>query len=144
MRLFREWVDEHSLAIQGTLGTVVRGPDFSSKESTAKPLVRALRYTFMNNAHDIEFNHHDRFMGDHTGLCSSEELEEFIEDHDSYPHHWLMHFIHAAEIVGYLHPDRNIARFWLNFYFRMCSSFHMTFETKIEMLERLKEMRASK
>lgn len=141
MRLMREWVDEHSLAIQGTLATIVRGPDNSDKESTAKPLVRALRYTFMNNAHDIEFNHHDKFMGDHTGLCDPEQLEYFIENHDAYSHHWLMHFIHAAEIIGYLHPDRNISQFWRQFYFKMCDSMHMLYESKNEMLDRLAEKR---
>lgn len=144
MRLFRDWVDEYSLAIQGTLGTVVRGPDGSSKESIAKPLVRALRFTFMNNAHDVEFNHHDKFMGDHTGLCSIEEVSKFYNDHDSFPHHWLMHFIHAAEIVGYLHPNTQIARFWLQFYTLMCDCMHMKTETKDEMIIRLQELRSNK
>ena len=36
----------------------------------------------------------------------------FFEDHDEYPHHFIMHLIHCSEVVGYKHPDIKIKNVW--------------------------------
>jgi len=133
--VLRDWVIEQPLAIQGTLVTGIRGPDGAPKYCPAKELVQAYRWTVMNNAHAKE--HAGSFMGDWTGIPSDEALRAFLKDHDSYSHHWMMHFIHCAEIVGYLHPDNMIRAWWSLFYESMCDAFHMGIETKDQMMRRL-------
>ncbi len=46
-------------------------------------------------------------------------VDHLIEASDELPHHWYMHYMHAAEIVGYNHPDQRIAQFWRGVYERM-------------------------
>jgi hypothetical protein len=67
------------------------------------------------------------------------EETQTVEDHDQYPHHWLMHMIHCAEIIGYLHSDITISEWWRNYYLAWCNVFHMLPETKELMLQRLRE-----
>lgn len=137
--VLRDWVIEQPLAIQGTLITAIRGPDGTPKITPAKQLVQAYRYTVLNNAHDREFA--GSFMGDWTGHPRSEVVEAFMASPDEYPHHWLMHFTHATEIVGYLHPDSKTRYHWKDFYYRVCSGLHMNPETKTQMLSRLESKR---
>ena len=138
--VIRDWAQQESLAIQGVLCTAVRGPDGMPKHDPAKPLVRALRYTFMNNAHDPGAKEDDDFMGDFTGLpLPRNAADEYFSNHDQDPHHWLMHFIHASEIIGYKHPDLEVREYWRRFYFRACQSFHMAPETSGQMAARLAE-----
>lgn len=146
MLLFRDWVGELSLAMQGTLATAVRGPDGCPKVDPAKDIICAYRWTIMNNAHQgvmtrdgLRAGHGDTFMGDWTGIPPSESRKAFLKSHDQYPHHWLMHLIHCAEIVGYGHPDANIRKWWRSFYEDFCDAFHMYPETREQMMERLKE-----
>lgn len=138
----------------------LRGPDGAPKECVAKELTRAMRAVLLRGAH---FKGHDEFMGDHSGLprpalinriykrfdgagrevdpvnSVNDVIEIFAESHDEYPHHWTMHLVHAAEIVGYLHPKYEVRQFWERFYLRMVRAFHMHPETLPQMLDRLRE-----
>jgi len=148
VKVVQDWCNEISLAEQGVLLLALRGPDGCSKESVAKKLTRALRGAVMVGAHPKGY---DVFMGDHSGLppvmYTGKEndsywwFEIFLNDHDQYPHHWLMHLVHAAEVLGYRHPDNNVRMHWLKFYTDMCDTFHMTPETEAEMTARLRERR---
>lgn len=140
MKITQDWLDPLSLAIQGTILCAVRGPDGMPKVCLGKELTRAFRAATMINAHS-KGTPGDDFMGDYSGYCSLELIEEFCEEHDQYPHHWLMHLIHAGEILGYLHPDQMVREFWHRFYIRMCRSFHMHPESLSEMMIRLREKR---
>jgi hypothetical protein len=64
---------------------------------------------------------------------------KFWHDHDEYPHHFIMHLVHCAEVLGYKHPDIEISSCWRTFYFAACESFHMHPETPEEMDERLND-----
>lgn len=137
MKITQDWMDPLSLAVQGVLTLALRGPDGAPKECDAKVLARAMRAVVLKGAH---FKGNDDFMGDHSGFCRPDEvIERFAESHDEYPHHWLMHMIHAAEIIGYLHYSEQVRTFWHKFYIRMVVAFHMQPETKEQMLWRLRE-----
>lgn len=81
----------------------------------------------------------DTFMGDWSGIPEHDSGAKLLKNHDHYPHHWLMHLIHCSEIIGYLHPNDKIQRWWHDFYLKWCNTFHMIAESKDEMLSRLKE-----
>lgn len=38
--------------------------------------------------------------------------EDYLKYVDELPHHFQLHFMHAAEILGYKHPDDVVRRFW--------------------------------
>ena len=64
-------------------------------------------------------------------------IEQFCNNIDHYPVHWLLHFTHACEIVGYRHPDSATARKWHCYYTTIVSAFHMNPETKEQLTTRL-------
>lgn len=136
LSVLRHWVHELTLQQQGTLICAIRGPDGVHKNDPCKPLVRAYRAIVMNNARKLGPN--NSFAGDGSGVCEAREIDAFFESTDQYPWHWKMHFIHAAEIVGYMHPDPEIAKFWLGIYTMMVTDLHLHCESKEEMLHRLR------
>lgn len=70
---------------------------------------------------------------------ASEAAKLFIDAHDEYPHHFTMHLLHSAEILGYKHPDLKTRRFWMKLYEQGCDAFHMYPETEKQMDIRLKD-----
>lgn len=134
--VLRPWVHELTLQMQGTLVCALRGPDGVHKEDPCKPLVRAFRSVVMNNARRLHPG--NTFAGDGSGVCPTEVIDKFFESIDQYPHHWYLHFLHAAEIVGYMHPDPKLAKFWLAFYTTGVIDLHLHVESKEELLHRLR------
>lgn len=136
MSVLRSWVTERlTLQMQGTILTAIRGPDNEAKESPSKPVVRAYRCVVLKNARNFEPG--DTFMGDGSGTITPEACRAFFKNHDQSPHHWIMHMIHSAEIVGYFHPNPEVARHWLGFYHKACDDLHMNPETKEQLTQRL-------
>jgi len=62
---------------------------------------------------------------------------DFLRGFDHYPLHWLLHFLHACEIVGYKHPDDEIRDAFSHLYGRLVKKFHLTPETEAELDARL-------
>jgi hypothetical protein len=58
-------------------------------------------------------------------------------DIDSYPQHFVAHTMHAAEIIGYKHPDQKMKSWWTCFYKKMVKGFHLNFETEQQLDVRL-------
>lgn len=69
----------------------------------------------------------------------------FLRSWDHYPNHYVMHFIHAAEIVGYYGPaaEPSFGVRWYNFYNKACNALHVTPETVIQLDERLNREEAA-
>lgn len=130
----QEWTLRLALRMQSLLMLAMRGPDGAPKHGTAKVLLRELRSVVLVPAFPGK---PDSFMGTQAGHCDWSVAEEFAENHDEYTHHWLMHFIHAAEVVGAFHPDNVVRAFWWNFYVRMCHAFHMNPEDHAALVSRL-------
>jgi len=140
--VLQPWVTELPLAMQGTLLLALRGPDNAPKEGLAKDLTRAYRAAILVNAHE-KGTPGDDFMGDYSGLPPNGEatIMAFRRDHDQYPHHWLLHLIHGAEIIGFFHVDGGrVTQFWLLFYIRMCGAMHMNPETITQCEKRLRSL----
>lgn len=136
MKITHDWMDDISLACQGVLMLAQRGPDGSKKETLGKQMTRAIRAACLRGAH---FKGHDDFMGNHSGMVDLEMAEYFINDHDEYPHHWLMHLIHAGHIIAVYHDDHEVRRFWRWFYMEMVKVFHMSAEADEDMIYRLRD-----
>ena len=82
-------------------------------------------------------NDNDFMWGDYSVF--EQFSKTFWSDHDEYPHHFIMHLIHCAEVVGYKHPKRLVRSTWKQFYFEACEAFHMRPETEKQLDKRLND-----
>ncbi len=64
-------------------------------------------------------------------------VQDFFAHADELPHHYLMHLMHGAQILGYKHPDERFRDRWFSFYRAMVHDLHLTMETEAQMDERL-------
>lgn len=134
--VIQDWVLRLGLRHQGVLMTAVRGLDTSPKEDPVKALVRVLRGAFLNC-----------FCGDPAKARSFIETVEPRElfqrmkavtsSFDHLPTHYLLHLMHAAEVIGYKHPDETIRGMWFGFYNTMCHKLHLNRETEEQLDARL-------
>ena len=73
-------------------------------------------------------------------------LDEYLLTLDELPHHFQLHFMHAAEILGYQHHLPEVRQWWHECYLRLVNDMHLRPETEDEMNRRLgdneKEWRA--
>lgn len=136
--VLHDWVHALPFQQQALLMTGMRGPDGSDKHNPAKVIVRFLRGAVLKPAGEWEGMNDNNFMWGDYGVFSL-WINRFFDDPDGYPHHFIMHLIHCAEVVGYKHPDGSIAIHWIRFYEAACDSFHMTPETEEEMDQRLND-----
>lgn len=130
--VIKAWVFQQPLRMQAVLLAAIRGCDGKSKEDKSKVIVRALRNVLMVNADPTNsFMHEDLTL---------EQVAEFVEDLDQYPTHFVTHLSHAAEIVGFKHPDSSVRGRWLDLYRKMVKSLHYNPETEAQLDIRLGEL----
>ena len=60
-------------------------------------------------------------------------VDDYLRELDALPHHFQMHFMHAAEILGYKHPDTETREWWSKVYLRLVNDKHVHPETEEEM-----------
>lgn len=63
--------------------------------------------------------------------------EDYLKYVDELPHHFQLHFMHAAEILGYKHPDDVVRRFWNTTYNMIVNDAHLLPESEATMDRRL-------
>lgn len=142
---------------QTVLLTAVRGPDGLPKYGGIKMLLRWYRRCVLLSAIDgrVLDNPIDPNGGSFTGpsLDGDDDLDpwcdrmlvhvnSYLRDLDAIPHHFQMHFMHAVEIVGYKHPDEQIALWWRQLYLRLVNDMHLHPESEEELDSRLGDTRA--
>lgn len=66
-----------------------------------------------------------------------EVIKGYLDNQDSLPLHFHLHFVHAAEILGYKHENERIRRWWNETYYRFCHDMHMAPETEAQLDYRL-------
>lgn len=151
--VLQDWVQELTLMQQSVLLTAVRGPDGSTKYGSIKMLLRWYRRCVLFSALDgiVLDNPRDSRGGSFTGPsvyinehhpCEWPEdmdrlVDDYIREMDAIPLHFHNHFMHAAEILGYKHPDEVIRKWWNNVYVRFAHSFHLYPESEEQMDSRL-------
>lgn len=153
--VLQPWVQELSLMQQTVLLTAIRGPDGMPKYGGVKMLLRWFRRCVLFSALDGVVLPTPCYAGggSFTGpSCEvveekhwSESMQAHVDDYlrnvDAMPHHFQMHFLHAAEILGYKHPDAVTRLFWFGVYRRLVNDFHLHMETEQELDSRLGDTR---
>jgi hypothetical protein len=138
-----EWVSDLPFQMQALLFTSMRGPDENNKHNPAKSMIRYMRGIVLKPAGNydttyIDVNDNDFMWGDYR--CFGSHADAFFYDHDNFPHHFIMHLAHCAEIVGYKFKDvPDIAECWMDFYLEVCNAFHMNPETEGQLDNRLND-----
>jgi len=141
--VLQPWVEELSFMKQSVLIAAVRGPDGIQKDHIAKVLLRWYRRCIMYSAFEgniVEDPYKEgggSFMGPIRGMELGDAVDEYLRCVDELPHHFQLHFMHAAEILGYDHPDTGIRSRWHHIYKRIVNDAHLNIETEAKMNKRL-------
>ena len=160
--VLQDWVCGLSFMQQSVLMAAVRGPDGIAKNHTAKVLLRWYRRCILLSAFDNcavnnpGYPGGGSFTGPSVGLSAMSKrlavsdvddhlwaeqmyghVKEYLSCVDELPHHFQLHFMHASEILGYLHPDDNIRMFWNTVYLMIVNDAHLAPEPFERMMKRL-------
>ena len=152
--VLQDWVMELTFMKQSVLLAAIRGPDGIQKNHVAKLMLRWYRRCILISAFEQEVitNPYHLGGGSFTGPSLPtlptvlqdrwpEYMDKVVDDYirtlDEIPHHFQLHFMHAAEIVGYDYPTAQIATWWGKTYYKICKDMHLNPETKEEMNYRL-------
>lgn len=151
----QEWTHTLPMMQQTVLLTAVRGPDGLPKYGSVKMLLRWYRRCVLLSAMDgkVLENPHDDNGGSFTGpslgvpierweVGMNTHVDAYLRELDAIPHHFHMHLMHAAEILGYKHPEPRVREWWLRVYARFVNDMHLHLETADEMDERLGDDRS--
>lgn len=167
----QRWVLQIPFMQQSVLFAAIRAPDGIRKNHPVKVLLRWYRRCVLLSAFDqraltdpfepgggsftgpFEFHHAAEF-GLWTGVPSSANCWEkqrpyvfnsmrnvYLNHVDELPHHFQLHFMHAAQIVGIHHTEESIARWWKEFYLMIVNDAHLHPETDEQMNRRLSDNR---
>ena len=160
MIVTQEWTHGLKLMQQTVLLTAVRGPDGVAKYHPCKYMLRwyrrcvllgALDKNVFTNPYDprggsftgpsyepTEAEQHEiRFGNPYWHAPMQKVFDRYLQSLDELPHHFQLHFMHAAEIVGYKHPDELIRSWWHYVYCELANDMHLTPETETELDFRL-------
>lgn len=144
----QDWVSELPIMQQSVLFAAIRNADGVAKKHKSKGLLRWYRRCILLSAFDGKAltNPNEPGGGSFTGTLSNDDndiwtLEQaadyFIDSRDEMTLHYFAHAMHAFEIVGYHHPDKEIAFFWSSLYVRMAHALHLYPELPDALNERL-------
>lgn len=128
----QSWLSELNWKQQTVVLTALRGCDGIEKENPSKIISRLMRGDILMNA-----DKSSSYMKRLTTWEVNEAIGNFFDDLDRYPIHFVTHLCHAAEIIGYKHPDNKLRLFWLGVYMEFCKAVHLTAETEEELDRRL-------
>lgn len=148
--VLQEWVEELTHMQQSVLMAAVRGPDGIRKDHPVKVLCRWLRRSFLLSAFDKRAltDPYEEGGGSFTGPCKTNDVRDlehakelYFRSLDELPHHFQLHLAHAAEILGYKHPDASIGNWWKQFYFDVAKDMHFNPETEQQLDYRLGDVK---
>lgn len=140
----QDWTIRLTIMQQSVLMSAVRGPDGIRKDHPVKVLCRWFRRSILISAFEGKpiLDPYTKGGGSFTGpLDVSKSIHDYIDIYlrhvDELPHHFQLHLMHAAEIVGYKHPDEMVRKFWHTFYLRVVNDAHLMPESEEAMDKRL-------
>lgn len=140
--VLKAWVMDLGLREQGTLMTAIRGCDLSPKyplDSPEKNVTAFIRCAVM-----VAFD--PREIDAAKGCFMQTKLDQTfkLSSLEQYPLHWVIHVLHALEIIGYRSIEFEFAQQARAAYLKMVQALHLNPETVEEMAARLSEDRVKK
>ena len=155
--VLQDWILNLTFMQQSVLLTALRGPDTINKNHISKLLIRWMRRCILKSAFDqatltnpyypgggsftgpsIPKSPTVNYIGNYPWEFQMNDLvKQYLQTVDELPHHFQLHFMHSAEIIGYKHPDERISKWWKNCYHSLVNDLHLSPETKERMEWRL-------
>lgn len=149
--VLQDWVHGLTFMQQSVLIAAIRGPDGIRKDHPVKVLCRWLRRSVLISAFDRKplLDPYAPGGGSFTGPCKSDEVRDlnhamnlYLSTVDELPHHFQLHHLHAAEILGYKHCDPTVRDWWHKWYLRLVNDAHLFPEPEDLMDKRLGDFEA--
>jgi len=151
----QDWVHDLPFMQQSVLLTAVRGPDAVPKYHASKYIVRWCRRAILISsfARRPILNPYEADGGSFYGPSCAEppdglweplmdvRADEYVRSLDELPHHFQMHLMHAAEIIGYKHSNARVQKWWHGFYVRLVADMHLFPESMVDLDTRLGDRR---
>lgn len=137
MLVVGEWMSNLTLQQQSVILLGSRGPDGIAKHHPCKGVVQAYRATV------LRAGMYGRFL--RIGECGdsfmclrrfgneadwADDVKAYLASVDELPHHYHLHVIHGAQILGYKHPNSFFRSNWLHFYQCSVNNLHLEIEDK--------------
>jgi hypothetical protein len=142
-QVLQDWVMGLPLMQQSVLLSGIRGPDTLRKDHPAKMLMRWYRRAFLVCAFDqvVHFSSTEPCGGSFTGRVPDVSVvgAEYLHNVDEVPHHFHLHLMHGAQIIGHHCPYPVARDFWRHFYLLAVKDMHLEPESLVEMDERLSD-----
>lgn len=145
--VFQAWMFVLPMQQQSVLLLAARGPDGIGKFHATKDVVRFYRAAVLKAAYRGRSLAIDEEEG--TTFMTLENFsddawwrsitEAYFDHVDELPHHYHLHLMHGAEIIGYKHPMEIFRRRWLSFYLQACHDMHLHAESEEELDGRLND-----
>ena len=136
--VLQDWVMRLGLRLQGVLVSAIRGCDTVQRHDHSKVLARIYRGEILRT-HAGDPAKSKSFILAATIPETVDYMKKYLNDCDHMPIHYVMHFVHAAEILGYCHPDPERRDMWNSFYLVACRKYHMRPEPYAELIDRLEK-----
>ncbi|MBS3089123.1 hypothetical protein J4402_05130 [Candidatus Pacearchaeota archaeon] len=127
--VLKEWMAELPWKQQSVVLSSLRGPD-TSRPASVKILNRWLRGITQNNADSST---------DYMKNLAHPSVGDLQKDLEYCTMHYYCHLMHAMEIIGYNHPDKEIAETARGYYENMVLFLHLNPETKEQLNKRLED-----
>jgi len=138
----KEWLSDLPWKQQTVLLASFRGCDGLPKQDPSKVFTKAMRATLIKNADkNSTFQQNNEVLLDdeNKALIDDFFIDCSIGSMDAYPVHWMMHLLHAAEIVMYKCPIENYQMYWEYFYLTGVKALHLNPETEEQLDVRLSD-----
>jgi len=130
-KVLQNWMEELSWKQQSTILSSLRGPD-SYYSPNIKKISRWMRRITQNNADTSS-----PYMKNEELPC----IRELKKDIEFCSVHYLIHLLQGLEIVGYNHPDNQVAETAMKYYNDLVNRvLHLNPETKEQLEYRLKDL----
>jgi hypothetical protein len=136
--IFQDWVMRLGLRLQGVLVSAIRGCDTAHRHDDSKIRARVYRSEVLRS-HAGDPAKSKSFILAADVPTTVDYMGKFLNDCDHHPGHYVWHFLHAAEILGYYHPDPERRDIWNSFYLVGCRKYHVKPESSEELIARLEE-----
>lgn len=127
--VLQAWVAALPWKQQSVLLSSLRGPD-TARPGSIKTVNRWLRGIMQNNADSST---------DYMTEVPLPERNELQRDLEYCTMHYYSHLMHAIQIVGYKHPDQEIAKKANTYYELLVDFLHLNPETREQMNKRLED-----
>jgi hypothetical protein len=134
--VLQDWVGQLEVRMQGVLVSAVRGCDTAQRHDNSKVLQRVYRSEILQS-HEDDLSKCKSFILAADIPTTVELMAKYLDDSDHMPIHYVMHFLHAAEILGYFLPDLERRGMWRSFYEVACGKYHLNPETQEALVARL-------